>query len=117
MSSPRDPKVFVRDAKDAADAIAHFTQGVDWAQYATDDLVRSAVERKFEIVGEALNQLAKAAPGLASHVSRLRDIVDFRNLLAHGYDKVDHALVWGYVSDTLPVLRREIDALARDLAA
>ncbi|MFX7942019.1 HepT-like ribonuclease domain-containing protein, partial [Acinetobacter baumannii] len=54
------------EALSAADAIQGFVQGRDARQYADDALLHSAVERKFEIIGEALGQLAKFDAGLAS---------------------------------------------------
>ena len=65
---------------------------------------RPAVERQFEIIGEALNQLAKTAPTLAERIPDLRRMVDFRNVLAHAYAIVDDALVWQAVQHNLPVL-------------
>ncbi len=55
----RDPRAFLWDVREAALAIQSFTAGMDAAAYAANDMVQSAAERKFEIVGEALNQLAK----------------------------------------------------------
>ena len=57
-------------------------------------MLRSAVERQFEIIGEACDQLAKTAPTLAERIPDLRRMVDFRNVLAHAYAIVDDALVW-----------------------
>ena len=54
----RDPRVYLWDVQDAADAIRRFTQGLDVDGYAANPLVRAAVERQFEIIGEALNQLS-----------------------------------------------------------
>ena len=115
MSSQRDPRAYVHDVKEAADAITEFVAGIDALGYAKDDLIRSAVERKFEIVGEALTRLLKTAPDLAHRVSNLSEIIGFRNFLAHGYDSVNHARVWSIIVESLPKLRREIDALAKEL--
>lgn len=62
-------------------------------------MLRSAVERQFEIIGEALSQLARADPTLAERVPDLRRIIGFRNVLIHGYDRVDAAAVWRVVED------------------
>jgi uncharacterized protein with HEPN domain len=74
-------------------------------------MLRAAVEREFEIIGEALAQLARIDPTLAGSISQHRSIIDFRNVLIHGYADVDDRLVWDVVETRLPVLRREIDAL------
>ena len=52
----RDPRAWLWDVRDAATAIAGFTAGLDSGSYARSELVHSAVERKFEIIGEALLQ-------------------------------------------------------------
>lgn len=51
----RDPRAFLWDAREAALAIQSFTLGIDSAAYADSELVQAAVERKFEVIGEALN--------------------------------------------------------------
>jgi len=100
----RDPRAFLWDALSAAEAIQGFVQGRDARQYAADALLHSAVERKFEIIGEALGQLAKVDEALAAHVPRLAQIIAFRNVLIHGYAVVNHETVWNVVEDALPEL-------------
>ena len=77
-------------------------------------MLRSAVERQFEIVGEALNQLAKLAPGLSAQIPDLPRIVAFRNILIHGYAVVDNAIVWRAVQENVPEL---VSVLERLLSA
>ena len=66
MSTPRDPRAYLWDVQQAARRIDPFLRGHDIGTYLADELARSAVERQFEIVGEALAQLAKAAPEVAA---------------------------------------------------
>lgn len=80
--------------------------------------MHSAVERKFEIIGEALGQLAKVDTALSSQVPRLSQIVAFRNVLIHGYAVVNHPTVWNVIHDALPdllVSLRRLLAEAPDL--
>ena len=101
--------------REAADAIARFTTGMDSVSYAENEIVRAAVERKFEIIGEALPQLAKRDPVLARRVPDCRDIIAFRNLLIHGYAVVDPDEVWDAVQTSLPGLRAAVAALLGEL--
>ena len=83
--------------------------------YAAEDVVHSAVERKFEIIGEALAQLSKLDPILAARVPDLREIIAFRNVLIHGYAVVEHERVWRIAAVSLPVLRTTVAALLDEL--
>jgi uncharacterized protein with HEPN domain len=112
----RDARAYLTDAHDAAALIRQFVQGRALEDYRTDPMLRSAVERQFEIIGEAFNQLAKTAPTLAERIPDLRRIVDFRNVLAHAYAIVDDALVWQAIEQNLPTLERTVAALLRELS-
>ena len=92
-----DPRAYLRDMREAALAIQNFVAGLDAAAYAATPLVHSAVERKFEIIGEALSQLAKLDKALAARVPGLPQIVAFRNQLIRAYAKVNHGTVWNVV--------------------
>jgi len=59
----------------AADAIERFIAGLDLQTYEQSEIIHSAVERKFEIIGESLNQLAKQDPALASRIPRIHEII------------------------------------------
>jgi uncharacterized protein with HEPN domain len=83
----RDPRSFFWDVREAADAIKQFTQGRSFGEYATDLMLRSAVERQFEIIGEALSQLTRVDAVLAARIPELRRIIGFRNALIQGYDQ------------------------------
>ena len=99
------------DAQAAAEAIAVFTTGADGARFHADALLRSAVERQFEILGEALNRLRRADPDWIVGVSEVEKIIGFRNVLAHGYDVIDDGITWDIVVNKLPRLQAEIRAM------
>jgi uncharacterized protein with HEPN domain len=107
----RDARVYLWDVREAADAIANFLVGLELADYEASPLVHSAVERKFEIIGEALNGLAKADPDIAKCVPDIERIVAFRNLLIHGYAVVEHARVYAVARQLLPRLRDTVQTL------
>lgn len=77
----RDPRAFLWDARDAALAVQAFMAGMDAPAYAGSALVQAAVERKFEVIGEALNQLSKQDAALAARIPDLPLVVAFRNQL------------------------------------
>ncbi|MBL7494562.1 DUF86 domain-containing protein [Frankia sp. AgB1.9] len=108
---PPDPRKYLWDAANAAELARTFSQGQTFADYRTNAMLRAAVEREFEIIGEALNQLSKAAPEIAATIPELARIVAFRNILIHGYATVDDALVWQVLQEKLPDLERVIRAL------
>ena len=90
----REPKTLLWDAREAADAIVAMTTGKTFGDFDRDIVLRSAVERQFEIVGEALARLARDDAATAAKIPDLRDIVAFRNILIHGYAVIDRARVW-----------------------
>ncbi|MGL6134019.1 MAG: HepT-like ribonuclease domain-containing protein [Prochlorococcaceae cyanobacterium] len=67
-------------------------------------MIRSAVEREFIIIGEALTKLSRLDPALFSQIPHAPKIISFRNMLTHEYTKVDNALVWGVIEAYLPSL-------------
>jgi len=74
-------------------------------------MLRSAVERQFEIIGEALTKLAKVDQETAALISEHRRIIAFRNILIHGYAQIDDRLVWGVLDAKLPTLSLEVKKL------
>jgi uncharacterized protein with HEPN domain len=96
----RDPKSLLWDAREAAGVIAAVTAGKSFADFDRDIVLRSAVERQFDI-GEALAQLARIDAATAQKVPDLRQIIAFRNVLIHGYATVDPARVWRVIEDNL----------------
>ena len=97
---------YLFDIRQACDLLTQFTENKSLADYSADPLLRSGVERQFEIAGEALNQLLRLDPAYASRISDARRIVSFRNRLIHGYDSLADDIVWGVLETNLPVLRR-----------
>lgn len=82
------------DARRAAERVQDFVAGRTKADYDADIMLRSAVDRQFGIVGEALSRLGRLDPAIAAKVPDFADIVGFRNVLVHGYASIDDNLVW-----------------------
>jgi len=103
-------KKYLLDIYDAIGHIELFTTDTPtFIAYENNLLVRRAVERELGIIGEAINKLLQMdAPVEIEHARR---IVDLRNRVIHGYDKVDDAVIWGILLRHLPKLKTEIEAL------
>lgn len=111
----RDPRAFLWDVRESAVAIQLFIAGMSADAFAASDLVQAGVERKFEIIGEALNQLAKRDAPLAARIPELPQIVAFRNLLIHGYATVNALTVWNVAQSSLPALVVCVNGLLDEL--
>ena len=106
-----ETRKYLYDIQQATSRIFEFTAGKRVEDYRSEAILRSAVERQFEIIGEALVKLAKLNPDVVERITDYRRIIAFRNILIHGYADVDDRLVWDIVETKLPVLRDEIDLL------
>ena len=109
-----EEKTLLHDIRVAAERIGSFTQEKDFTSYGMDEMLRSAVERQFEIIGEALNRLSKINPDLVGRVSEYQRIIAFRNILIHGYAQVDDRLVWSVVEEKLQTLLGEVIRLLEE---
>ena len=109
---PRTPK-YLEDIRRAAGFILEATHGRSEASYLEDRLLRHAVERNFEVIGEALRRVAEHDPEAAGRISDHQKIISFRNLLIHGYDLVDDPFVWTVIQNQLPLLHDEVSALLK----
>ncbi|MGI0083832.1 MAG: HepT-like ribonuclease domain-containing protein [Nitrososphaerales archaeon] len=106
-----EARKYLYDIQQAAARVAEFTLGKQLEDYRSNAMLRSAVERQFEIIGEALAQLARLDENLVAKISEHRRIIAFRNILIHGYAEVDDRLVWDVVQAKVPVLIREVEKL------
>ena len=82
---------------------------MDYEAFKKDLRTRRAIERKIEIIGEALSRIISKDGSLS--ISNARKIVDTRNRIIHGYDTVSDDVIWGIVIRNLPVLQKEVEEL------
>lgn len=99
------------DVLTAVQRIQGFVAAKTWDHYAADVLLRSAVERQFEVAGEAMSVLRKLDPATAERVPDARKMVGMRNILIHGYAQVNNETVWQAATTDLG----EVVAVVRDL--
>jgi uncharacterized protein with HEPN domain len=108
---PRDLRAYLWDIQQASNEILLFTHDKTFADYERELMVQAAVERKFEIIGEALAQIAQQFPGDIGQITQHRRFIGFRNILIHRYASVAHEIVWGTIENDLPGLISQIASL------
>jgi len=103
----REIKKYLFDIKASIDSINEYLGNErDFFYYQKNKLLRRGIEREIEIIGEAVNCILKIDPDF--NITNARQIVDTRNWVIHGYDKVDDVVIWGIISNHLPQLEQEI---------
>lgn len=101
---------YLFDIKESINSIFEYLAGKNsFEEYQSNKLLRRGIERELEIIGEATSKILKIDENIA--ISNSRRIVDLRNWVIHGYDKVDDVIIWGIVSRDLPKLKEEVENL------
>lgn len=111
---PETPKL-LEDIRDAGAFILSSIAGRTLEQFEADRLLRQAVERNFEIIGEALRRIAGTDADIAAQIGDTRRIIDFRNLIIHGYDRIDYEVVWLVIQERRPNLISRVEALLKNV--
>ncbi len=106
-----DPAKLCEDILRAVEETEAFCYGKTFQNFQEDRGLQLIVERELEIIGEALARLRKDHPDLADQVHDVHKIVGLRNVLAHGYDILEHEILWDIVENKIPTLKRDIQAL------
>jgi len=103
-------KKFLFDIKESINSIENYIgDNKDFNVYQSNKMLRRAVEREFEIIGEAMNRIVQIDAKI--NISTKKQIINMRNRVIHGYDKIDDAIIWGTIIRHLPVLKKEIQSL------
>ena len=103
----------VEDIRDAATFILEATAGMASEQFSTDRLVRQAVERNFQIIGEAARRLTNSDKDTAASLGPVGRIISFRNIIVHGCDSMDYEVVWSVIKHDLPALAQRATEMLR----
>jgi uncharacterized protein with HEPN domain len=103
-------KKYLFDIQESINSIENFLRGkLDFKDYIADKMLRRAIEREFEIIGEAMSRIEKLDSTI--EITSKRQIISMRNRVIHGYDKIDDAIIWGTIVRHLPNLKLEINNL------
>lgn len=102
---PHSVRKLLLDIVISCEEILEFHEGIDFDQYQEDRKLQLATERQFEIIGEALTRLDRIdSSSLKANIPDYKSIIGFRNVIAHGYDVVDHAVLWDFAINKVPEL-------------
>ena len=99
------------DVKMAIDEIDSYfeTETKAYENYKSNSLLKRAIERNLEIIGEAMNRLLKENPEFT--IENAVRIIGLRNQIIHGYDSVSDENIWGIITLHLPKLKSEVNSL------
>jgi uncharacterized protein with HEPN domain len=101
---------YLYDIQESIESIYEFLGNKrDFKKYQENKLLRRAIERELEIIGEATNRILKIKPDI--EIADSRRIVDLRNWVIHGYDRVDDVIIWGILSKDVPRLKEQVELL------
>ena len=104
---------FLFDIKTSIDSINEYLgENRDFNTYKANKLLKRGIEREFEIIGEAASRILKIDSNFP--IEDARKIVDLRNWVIHGYDRIDDVIIWGIISKQLPILQKQVESLLRD---
>lgn len=101
---------YLWDMLDAARAVQEFVASRTFSDYAADRMLRGAVERHIEIIGEAASRLSPGFRDAHPEIPWHR-IIAQRNVLAHEYGEIEHQLIWKVAVQYVPELARQLDKL------
>ena len=85
-------------------------EATDFSSYENNKMMKRAVERELEIIGEAVNKLIQEEQFILNEAEK---IISFRNRLAHAYDSIDDSIVWLIIKRHLPQLKNEITEILK----
>jgi len=101
---------YLWDMLDAAKAVREFVKQRSYDDYLQDRMLRGAVERHLEIIGEAAGKISKGFREAHPEIPWQR-IIAQRNVLIHEYGDIDHELVWKTASIHIPELIDNLEQL------
>ncbi len=101
------------DVKMAIDEIDSFFEGQEQnlSQYKSSLMLKRAVERNLEIIGEAINRIKQRDEDFLNNISEAKSIIGLRNHVIHSYETISDENIWSILTNHLPKLKSEIHQL------
>lgn len=109
-------KAWLFDIQNAITEIESFIKGraKSYFEYKKDLILKRAIERELEIIGEAMNRLVKADKTFLTKITDAKDIIGLRNQVIHAYDNISDENIWAIIINHLPLLKKEVSTLLSD---
>jgi uncharacterized protein with HEPN domain len=101
------------DILTAIEEIQGFISGRSLQELLTDRAFQLVLEREFEILGEALYRIRNISPEAFDRIPAGHRMIGLRNILAHGYDRVDYSILWAAATQELELLRENVESMPR----
>jgi len=108
----RNVKVYFQDILDAILNIEEYVGNKGFEEFRQSKLVRDAVIRNLEIIGEAAKNVPKEIKEEHSEI-KWREIAGFRDILIHRYFDVNIKILWDLIKDKLPDLKKEVSKILK----
>jgi uncharacterized protein with HEPN domain len=99
-------KKYLWDILQAIERLELASTKISFEDFSSDVLRINAVERNFEIIGEALKRIVNLHPEI--QITDYPKIIGMRNIIAHNYDGVEPVTLWGTIKKNIPVLKEEV---------
>lgn len=108
-----EPIFFLNDIRNSLEKIFKYTENIGFEEFLLNDMLRDAVERNFEIIGEAVKKLPQEFRDKYPHIP-FRQVAGMRDKLIHDYFGIDYEIVWRTIKNKLPQFNHEILNLIND---
>lgn len=108
----KDPIFFLKDIENSLNKIFKYTENLSYNEFIANDMIKDAVERNFEIIGEAVKNLSDDFRNQYPNIP-FKQVAGMRDKLIHDYFGIDYEIVWKTIKDKLPQFKSDIKNLIK----
>ena len=110
----RSQKQYIRDILEAMRDAQRFVESMTFEELEDDLRTQYAIQRTFEIIGEATKQVESSVRERYSDVP-WREMAGIRDILAHRYFAVNLEVVWNAIHDDFPEVQPRLQTILEEL--
>ena len=112
----KDPQLLLQFILESIENLEEYTQSMDAIMYAANMEKQDAVERRLQMIGQAIIQLPQKLKEENPEIE-WAEVAGLRNRLVHEYLEIDHGLIWNIIEKSLPEFKKAIQELVKDRKA